>query len=82
MKPEKVAKQPDNDKALKKKVISRYNHIRLKYNRFKNANGQILAQQWQNLRSFLVYKKGTPDYYKILNRKLNHFNSLMKKHKK
>ncbi|MGM0596826.1 MAG: hypothetical protein ACQES9_07285, partial [Myxococcota bacterium] len=82
MKPKEDEKQPDNDKALKNKVISRYNYIRLKYNRFKNANGQILAQQWQNLRSFLVYKKGTPDYYKILNRKLNHFNSLMKKHEK
>ena len=76
--------QPDmppdvpTDEAREAQYKNRYARVAAKYSEFRQAHGEILAPQWNDLRSHLFGKKNSPDYYPILDQKLNQFETLMK----
>lgn len=59
---------------------ARYARIARLYGEFRQAHGEILAPQWNELRNHLFNKKDAPDYYDVLEQKLNQFEALMKQH--
>lgn len=69
-----------DDAAREAQYKARYARVASKYAEFRQAHGEILAAQWGDLRSHLFGKKNSPDYYPILEQKLNQFEALMKQH--
>lgn len=66
------------DEAREAQFKARYARLARLYGEFRQAHGEILAPQWNDLRNYLFNKKNTPDYYNILEQKLNQFENLMK----
>ncbi|MBU1219229.1 serine/threonine protein kinase [Myxococcota bacterium] len=77
-----MAMDPPDDKALEAKVMGKYNFVRSKYNKFEQSHGKILLSQFREIRQFIINKRGTPDFFKNLDAKLNAFLALMSQHKK
>ena len=78
MQPEMQPDMPADDAAREAQYKARYAKVAAKYAEFRQAHGEILAPQWGDLRSHLFGKKNSPDYYPILEQKLNQFEALMK----
>ncbi len=78
MQPEMAPEPPPTDEARENQYKARYARLASKYSEFRQAHGEILAPQWNDLRSHLFGKKNSPDYYPILDQKLNQFEALMK----
>ena len=78
MQPEMQPDTADADAARENLYKARYAKLASKYSEFRQAHGEILAPQWNDLRSHLFGKKNSADYYPILDQKLNQFEALMK----
>ena len=59
---------------------ARYARVQSRYSAFRQAHGEILASQWSELRSHLFNMKSSPDYYPVLEQKLNAFEAQMKQY--